>query len=132
MAKGEDLEDIILSTLNEIESGEDSEKVEKRVEKKKVVEPKPALSEVEVFFPREDKFLDTQEEEILEETPEEKSFKVSESEKEFLSKILERTSVLFEGLKSPDITFPEKKLELTLKYLEYLNLEISERLENDS
>jgi hypothetical protein len=43
MAKGEDLEDIILSTLNEIESGEDSEKVEKRVEKKKVVEPKPAL-----------------------------------------------------------------------------------------
>jgi hypothetical protein len=57
---------------------------------------------------------------------------ISSDEKEFLQKIVERTKVLFEGLKSEEIKQSQKKLDITLKYLEYLNIQISERLEKMS
>ncbi|MCI6988451.1 MAG: hypothetical protein MR902_02625 [Campylobacter sp.] len=49
---------------------------------------------------------------------------------EFLSAIKERILVLFEGLNSFEITDIEAKLELNVKFLEFLLAAIDERLEN--
>ena len=50
-------------------------------------------------------------------------------EKEFLEFIRSRTEVLFLGLQAKEITNLDDKLEMTLKYLEFLLAKVEERLE---
>ncbi|MCE3046634.1 CiaD-like domain-containing protein [Helicobacter kayseriensis] len=49
-------------------------------------------------------------------------------EKEFLSMQREKLILLFEGLLSPEVVDLEKKLELTLRYLQFQLSEIDKRL----
>ena len=58
------------------------------------------------------------------------SKKVLTDEKEFLEFIKSRTEVLFLGLKTKGIANIEDKLEITLKYLEFLLATVDERLES--
>ena len=60
--------------------------------------------------------------EIIEEKPK------TEIDKDFLLKIRERILVLFEGLQSPNINNLEKKLDLTINYLEYILSDIEKKL----
>ncbi len=55
--------------------------------------------------------------------------KSSSDEKEFLEFIKSRTEVLFLGLQTKEISCIEDKLEITLKYLEFLLSVVDERLE---
>lgn len=50
-------------------------------------------------------------------------------EREFLSMQREKLLVLFEGLLSPEVKDLEKKLELTLRYLQFQLSEIDKRLD---
>jgi len=50
-------------------------------------------------------------------------------EKEFLEFVKSRTEVLFLGLQTKEIANIEDKLEITLKYLEFLLATVDERLE---
>jgi len=50
-------------------------------------------------------------------------------EKEFLEFVKSRTEVLFLGLQTKEIANIEDKLEITLKYLEFLLATVEERLE---
>jgi len=52
-------------------------------------------------------------------------------DKTFLLKIRERILVLFEGLQSPNINSLEKKLDLTINYLEYLLSDIELKLKEN-
>ena len=56
---------------------------------------------------------------------------VKSNDLDFYLKLRERIVVLFEGLQSPDIVDLEKKLELTIKFLEYVLALIDEELENN-
>ena len=47
---------------------------------------------------------------------------------QFLQKLRERILVLFEGLQSPNITELDKKLDLTINFLEYTLAEIDKQL----
>jgi hypothetical protein len=58
--------------------------------------------------------------------------RVSNDEKEFLEFIKSRTEVLFLGLKTKDIKNIEDKLDITLKYLEFLLATVEKRLESIS
>ena len=49
-------------------------------------------------------------------------------DKEFLKKLRERILVLFEGLQSPNINNTEKKLDLTINFLEYTLAQIDKKL----
>jgi len=49
---------------------------------------------------------------------------------EFLKKLRERILVLFEGLQSPNITNLDKKLDLTINFLEYTLAELDKKLSN--
>jgi len=46
----------------------------------------------------------------------------------FLKKLREKILVLFEGLQSPNITELDKKLDLTINFLEYTLAEIDKQL----
>ena len=50
------------------------------------------------------------------------------TDKQFLLKLRERILVLFEGLQSPNINNLEKKLDLTINYLEYILSDIEQKL----
>jgi len=50
------------------------------------------------------------------------------NDKEFLLKLRERILVLFEGLQSPNLTDIDKKLDLTINFLEYTLAEIDKKL----
>jgi len=54
--------------------------------------------------------------------------RVSSDEKEFLEFIKSRTEVLFLGLQTKEVANLEDKLEITLKYLEFLLATIEDRL----
>ena len=56
--------------------------------------------------------------------------RVSNDEKEFLEFIKSRTEVLFLGLKTKDIKNIDDKLDITLKYLEFLLATVEKRLES--
>ena len=47
---------------------------------------------------------------------------------QFLEKLRERILVLFEGLQSPNINNLDKKLDLTINFLEYTLAEIDKKL----
>ena len=49
---------------------------------------------------------------------------------EFLLHLRERILVLFEGLQSPNIDSLDKKLDLTINFLEYTLAEIDKKLSN--
>ena len=49
-------------------------------------------------------------------------------DEKFLQKLRERILVLFEGLQSPNITNLDKKLDLTINFLEYTLAEIDKQL----
>jgi hypothetical protein len=53
----------------------------------------------------------------------------SSDEVEFLENILKKSTTLIEGLKSPELKSREAKCDITLKYLQFLNVEILNRLE---
>ena len=55
---------------------------------------------------------------------------VTKGEKEFLEFIKSRIEVLFLGLQAKDIENIEDKLEITLKFLEFLLAKIDERVKN--
>ena len=65
---------------------------------------------------------------VQREKKEVESKKVSTDEKEFLKFIKSRTEVLFLGLKTKEVVNIEDKLEITLKYLEFLLATVDERL----
>ena len=50
------------------------------------------------------------------------------TDKEFLAKLREKILVLFEGLQSPNITDIDKKLDLTINFLEYTLAELDKKL----
>ena len=50
------------------------------------------------------------------------------TDKKFLAKLRERILVLFEGLQSPNITDIDKKLDLTINFLEYTLAELDKKL----
>jgi len=66
---------------------------------------------------------------VQREIKEVESKKVSTDEKEFLEFIKSRTEVLFLGLKTKEIANIEDKLEITLKYLEFLLATVDKRLD---
>ena len=49
-------------------------------------------------------------------------------DEEYLKKLRERILVLFEGLQSPNINNLDKKLDLTINFLEYLLSDIDAKL----
>ena len=49
-------------------------------------------------------------------------------DEKFLQKLRERILVLFEGLQSPNINDLDKKLDLTINFLEYTLAEIDKQL----
>jgi hypothetical protein len=57
------------------------------------------------------------------------NFVSSNNEVEFLENILKKSSTLLQGLQSPEVKSREMKCDLTMKYLQYLNVEILNRLE---
>jgi len=65
---------------------------------------------------------------IQRETKEVKEKRVSTDEKEFLEFIKQRTEVLFLGLKTKEVVNIEDKLDITLKYLEFLLATVEKRL----
>lgn len=52
-----------------------------------------------------------------------------ESDKEFYKNLKERILVLFEGLQSPNMNNTEKKLDLTLNFLEYLLASLDKKID---
>jgi len=64
-----------------------------------------------------------------EELQQSKTNSIDSDEKEFLEFIRSRTEVLFLGLQAKEITNLDDKLEITLKYLEFLLAKVEERLE---
>jgi hypothetical protein len=50
------------------------------------------------------------------------------NDKEFLLNLREKLLVLFEGLQSPNIIELDKKLDLTLNFLEFILAEIEKKL----
>ena len=50
--------------------------------------------------------------------------------KEYLINLRDKILVLFEGLQSPNITDIDKKLDLTINFLEYILSDIDDKLSN--
>jgi hypothetical protein len=73
-----------------------------------------------------DVILQTLEE--LDEKEENTSSETKAIDKEFLLNLKERLLVLFEGLQSPNIVKLDKKLDLTLNFLEYTLAQIEKKL----
>jgi len=65
---------------------------------------------------------------VTKEKQEVKITQESSDEKEFLEFIKSRTEVLFLGLQAKEVACVEDKLEITLKYLEFLLATVDERL----
>jgi len=67
-----------------------------------------------------------EQDEIKQPTPQKTPCK--ESDEEFYKKLRERIIILFEGLQSPNINNLDKKLDLTINFLEYLLSLLDEKL----
>jgi Mg2+ and Co2+ transporter CorA len=113
------LKDVILSTLAEIEEDEVVEKIEEKKQEAKIsVEDDSPIN----------LFQDSPiQEKKVEPTPK-PTLKLEEPDSKYLKDIQEKISTLFEGLKSEDITNTEQKLNLTLKYLEYILISLDDKL----
>lgn len=104
-----ELKDMILSTLAELDMDEKEKlnKSEERVEEPKKEVKEKVVAKIEV---------------------KEESETLSE-EKIFLTSVRERVLVLFEGLQSPKNENIDKKLDITLNFLEFLLASIEKRLQ---
>ena len=107
-----ELRDLVLSTLEELD-----EKIEKE----------HTITENIVA----DKSLENIEKKPKIEKKEQKKVSKPKDDDEiaFLKHTKERLQVLFEGLKSEEISHHEEKLDLTLKYLQLLFAQIDQRIE---
>jgi len=97
-----ELKDVILSTLAEIQDGEEQDTVEQNVSK----EPKKESQ-----------------------SPQYINQANTESELSYLKSIRERLLVLFEGFGAPNNSNIEAKVDLTLNFLEYVLATIETRVE---
>ena len=106
-----ELRDLVLSTLEELD-----EKIEKEhIIAENIVADK-SLGNIE----KKPK---------IEKKEQKKVSKPKDDELAFLKHTKERLQVLFEGLKSEEISHHEEKLDLTLKYLQLLFAQIDQRIE---
>ncbi|MDQ1339326.1 MAG: hypothetical protein QG567_478 [Campylobacterota bacterium] len=97
-----ELKDVVLSVLSDIQNTEEEQKkANLTIEKNKKQEIKTKQVE----------------------------YSVKNSEEEFLKKLKERVLVMFEGFSSPNNKDIEKKLDLTVNFLEYLLSLTDERLD---
>lgn len=97
-----ELKDVVLSVLSDIQNTEEEQKkANLTIEKNKKQEIKTKQVE----------------------------YSVKNSEEEFLKKLKERVLVMFEGFNSPNNKDIEKKLDLTVNFLEYLLSLTDERLD---
>jgi hypothetical protein len=103
-----ELKDVILSTLAEMEDGNDLSPVAKESE----IENQP--QEEQFFRPTE------QEDSIVESK--------NDNELLYLNSIRERLLVLFEGFQAPNNTNIEAKVDMTLNFLEYMLATIDSRV----
>ncbi len=109
-----ELRDLVLSTLEELD-----EKIE---EEKKTLSKKVVCSDDEKIDPKkEDNVFESKE-----------LVNTTDDELEFLKHTKERLQVLFEGLKSEDVSDDEQKVALILKYLQLLFAQIEQRIEAKS
>lgn len=98
-----ELKDVVLSVLSDIQNTEEEQKKASLIiEKNKKQEIKTKQAE---YSP------------------------IKNSEEEFLKKLKERVLVMFEGFSSPNNKDTEKKLDLTVNFLEYLLSLTDERLD---
>lgn len=140
-----DLKDFVLSTLAEIENNELPEKPINNISDSKFnSEKEPEINKLDFHLLEEESFLESEktifnkvpETEILDKESNESLESLhsiinnnEESESQFLTSIQERISTLFEGLKSDEMRDKDKKIDITLKYLEYLIISIDDRLD---
>ena len=105
-----ELKDVILSTLAELQDEPQEQKPTSRVsvvtKQKQESEPKPLYQEASIF----------QDEPI------------NSSELLFLTNLKERLLVLFEGFQAPNNANIEAKVDLTLNFLEYILVNIYNRI----
>ena len=107
-----ELKDVILSTLAEMEDGDET----------KVTNPLVA-QEIPVHVESQE----IAEKEVLPEVEAEKTAPI-DSEMLYLSSIKERLLVLFEGFQAPNNTNIEAKVDMTLNFLEYTLATIDSRI----
>jgi hypothetical protein len=121
-----ELKDVILSTLNEIDSISDQvpviqkpDKVTPQVEKK----PEQSVKNSDKIISMEtsDK-IETLAKAVI-------NTKNSQDEEKFLLNVKERLLVLFEGFQSPNNVEIDAKIDMTLNFLEYLLATIESRVE---
>lgn len=126
------LKDVILSTLAEIE--EDDEVIEESVEENIRESDNFAKEDTPLNLFQDSPTLDISIEEPqkrmekIEPLEKVSTVNVSQNSGDFLISIRERIATLFEGLKSEKMKNRDKKLDITLKYLEYLLISIDEKL----
>jgi len=110
-----ELKDVILSTLAEMEDGNET-----KVQNPLIAQEIPVHVESEVI-------VEVEKEEILPEVETEKTTPI-DSEMLYLSSIKERLLVLFEGFQAPNNTNIEAKVDMTLNFLEYTLATIDSRI----
>ncbi len=116
-----ELKDMVLSTLAEFDNGELKQKLPIEDD---YTEPKNL--KVKNYIGKENQ--EAKELEAKEDSKLEKD-EVPTDEKIFLNNIHERILVLFEGLQNPQNENLDKKLDITLNFLEYLLASIEKRLD---
>ena len=114
-----ELKDMILSTLAELDTEEESE--EEQVLTVKEESKTTIKKEVKPQEPQR------YEEEEIEEDEEETN--PTKDELAFLSNVRERILVLFEGFQSPNNKNLDAKIDLSLNFLEYLLATIDDRMD---
>ncbi len=106
-----ELRDLVLSTLEELDEKIEEEK--RSISKKVVSKDVPNVEEKV-------------------QTISEKAITEPDDEIAFLKHTKERLQVLFEGLKSEDVSDDDQKVELIMKYLQLLFAQIEQRIEAKS
>jgi len=122
------LKDVILSTLAEIEDDiviKDEVITEKKIELE-FENPTDIFQDSPISNIENKVEIETPQNLMLEQSLISKTS--SEVDLNFLTSIQEKIATLFDGLKSSEIDNLDQKLDLTLKYLEYLLLSIDEKL----
>lgn len=116
------LEDAILSTINEIQVVKESDATQKTSQKPYKVAEKTSIAS-DVTNPPE--FAKTSKPSMRNESTQSSHI----IEKKFLEDLRERILVLFEGFQSPNNKSIEAKVDLTLNFLEHLLAKIDTELE---
>lgn len=118
------LEDAILSTINEIQVVKEGDSQSQKDQKPfKVAERTSITSDVT----NQPTFAKVSQKPTVENLSETKSHII---ERKFLEDLRERILVLFEGFQSPNNKNIEAKLDLTLNFLEHLLAKIDHELDN--